>query len=100
MNNAGTTSREANGVTERAKSVASDFQDTMSSAGKIASDTAHKAVQSLAETGKNAQEVFEKYKDEGEKQLESLEKYVRSNPLKSVLISAAAGMVLSRFMKH
>ncbi len=59
-------------------------------------DAGTKVAHDLSETGK---EKLKTYTSEGRKQLAGVEDYIREHPVKSVLISAAAGILINKFLK-
>lgn len=91
-----------NGAADRTKDAVIDIKSTIQDAGKQAvetakhvGDTAKKAMNDLTEAGK---ETFNTYASEGKKQLQTVEEYVREYPVRSLLLSAAAGIVISKFL--
>lgn len=65
-------------------------------AGREAADSATKVAHELGEAGKSTLRVGI---EQGKKQISTIEDYVREYPMRSLLIGAAIGAVVSRLFK-
>lgn len=87
----------SNGSSERVKGAVHDFKGSLHEAGKQTADSAMKVVNEITTASRDA---FKTYANEGEKQLAVLEQNVKAHPFKSILLSAAAGVLISRLLRR
>ena len=86
-----------NGSSEKVKGAVHDLKGSLQDAGKQTADSAMKVVNEITSASKDA---FRTYANEGEKQLAVLEQNVKAHPFRSIMLSAAAGILISRLLRR
>ena len=90
------TTEDLNGFAHRDSSISQNIKSDLQEVGSQALCGAKKLAQDCSEAG---METFEKYSKEGKRQLAKAENYVQKNPVQTVLLCAAAGILISRFLR-
>jgi len=94
----------AEAASARVRDTASEARSTLSDMGRQATETGKKVMHDIQEAGRDlgdaSLETVEKFADQGRKQLATAEDYIRTYPVRSVIIGAFAGFVVSRLFKN
>ena len=86
----------ASNAAERLRETGRDVKNSLYDAGSEAAETAKRAVSEIGEIGKD---VVNDYAAQGKKQVSTAEDYIREHPVKSVLLGALAGIVVSKLLR-
>ncbi len=82
---------------EQAKETAFDVADSLSDFGEQATLRAKTTMNDISGKSK---EIAKTYAAEGQKRLDSAEDYVRQHPIRSLMMSAAVGLLISRIVRR
>ncbi len=87
----------ATDIAQQGREAASEVKSSFDSTTRQAVDTTRQVMSDLKETGRDALKTCT---EEGKKQLETIEGYVREYPVRSVLMGAAAGIFLGKLFRN